>query len=58
MIYTWAYSNEQFSTLSDVKSELRNIATDLLEQRGLDMVRDRNGRALYDVDIQIKLTPK
>lgn len=58
MIYTWAYSDERFTSLADVKSTLRSIVDDLLTQRGLEMIRDREGRALYEVEVQIKLRAK
>lgn len=52
MKYYTAYDN-QGRTLKEVRELAREACEAVLERLGLDLVRDRNGRALKEVHVNV-----
>jgi len=55
--YTWGYDNEVFTSLRQAKEAVAELIAMALEKNGAEMIYDGRGRALYEVDVTVKLRP-
>lgn len=49
-----AYDNQQ-RTLSEIRELVREACQVTQERLGLDLVRDYQGRAVYEIDVTVKI---
>jgi hypothetical protein len=49
-----SYDNQP-RTLTEIRELAREACVEVLDRLGLDLVRDRNGRAIREIDVTIKV---
>lgn len=54
MKYYVSYDNQP-RTLTEIRELAREACVQVLDRLGLDLVRDRNGRALKEIDVTVKI---
>ena len=53
--YQWGYSDETFSTLTEARAALQGIVEEYLSDNHLDLLLDRSGRAVKEIEVTVRL---